>query len=444
MLPSPRKVYRCSLLGECGCLTTFPTRPFEKSGVDLLTVRHIRRSFRGFRLSGTFSSVGVCLRRKSRSAAIARVANLLPAEVRAKVAGTGPIWLALYAGLALSALPDTAIAACSPTGPAITSGATVDCNTAGGTQTGRIGNGPNGSATDGNNVDVNVNTGATISVTDTNAISLGNHAIITLFSGSTVQTTTDTHSNTGEYGKGDNTIEFNDSSTLTINTGASVIASGPETTEEAINPIGSGNTIINHGLVKAGASSAIFFENVDTSAGRNSVVNFGTIDARGGNNPTTGGEAIGSFQSVGIDITNKTGAFIFGNLDMQGGNDNVTLETGSTITGNLNGGGGTNVLDLDAATGVSDSLAGVVQNFQTLTKTGGGTLTLTGTVGQSSGAPLVMNVIGGTLVLTGNNSSFNGSVTIDPGATLEARAQSLPPTINDLSGDLLINQVGGG
>jgi autotransporter-associated beta strand protein len=51
-----------------------------------------------------------------------------------------------------------------------------------------------------------------------------------------------------------------------------------------------------------------------------------------------------------------------------------------------------------------------------------------------------MNVAGGTLVLTGNNTGFNGSVVIDPGATLEARAQSLPPTINDLSGDLLINQ----
>ena len=97
-----------------------------------------------------------------------------------------------------------------------------------------------------------MNSGATISVTDTNAISLGNFATITLGSGSTVQTTTDTHSNTGEYGKGDNTIEFNDSSTLTINTGASVIASGPETTEEAINPIGSGNSIINHGLIQGG------------------------------------------------------------------------------------------------------------------------------------------------------------------------------------------------
>ena len=390
----------------------------------------------------------VCLRCKSRIAAgVALAANQITTKAPVKFGGAGPIRLALYAGLALSVLPETAIAACSPGGPAITSGATVNCNPAGGTQTGRIGNGPNGAPGAGNNVTVNVNNGATISVTNTNAISLGDNAIITLGSATgaavTVQTTTTTSGNGGEYGKGDNTIEFNNNSTLTINTNASVIASGPQTTEEAINPIGAGNAIINRGTVKAGASSAIFFENIGTTGAspRNSVDNFGTIDARGGTNPTTGGEAIGSFNDVGIDITNETGAHIFGNLDLQGGNDIVTLRTGSIITGNLNGGGGTNLLDLNAVAGASDSLPGVVQNFQTLNKNGAGTWTLTGSVGQSSGAALVMNVLDGTLVLTGDNAGFNGTVIIDPGATLEARAQSLPPTIDDLSGDLLINQV---
>ena len=82
-----------------------------------------------------------------------------------------------------------------------------------------------------------------------------------------------------------------------------------------------------------------------------------------------------------------------------------------------------------------------------MNKTGTGTWTLTGAIGANGGAtPLAVTVAGGTLVLTGNNTAFNGSVVIDPGATLEARAQSLPPAINDLSGDLLINQVspGGG
>ena len=77
-----------------------------------------------------------------------------------------------------------------------------------------------------------------------------------------------------------------------------------------------------------------------------------------------------------------------------------------------------------------------------MNKTGTGTWTLTGAIGANGGAtPLAVTVAGGTLVLTGNNTAFNGSVVINPGATLEARAQSLPPTITDLSGDLLINQV---
>ena len=387
----------------------------------------------------------VCLRCKYEIVArIPFAAYRAPCELRVRRSGTGPTWLWVCAGLAFFVLPQTAFAACSPAGPAIVSGATVNCNV-GGTQAGRIGNGPAGAPGNGDGVTVNVNNGAIIDVKDLNAISLHNNAIITVGSVSgtattTVETDTDAGANSGQYSKGDNTIEFNNNSVLTIYANGRVVASGTEETAEAINPIGSGNTIINRGLIKAGASSAIFFENIDTSGGRNSVDNFGTIDARGGSNPTTGGEAIGSFGAVGIDIINETGASIFGNLDMQGGNDTVTLKTGSTITGNLDGGGGTNLLDLDAAAGASDSLPGVVKNFQTLNKSGAGTWTLTGTVGQSSGAPLVMNVLGGTLVLTGNNATFNGSVIIDPGATLEARAQSLPPTINDLSGDLLINQ----
>lgn len=251
-----------------------------------------------------------------------------------------------------------------------------------------------------------MNSGATISVLDTNASSLGDHAIITVSSGAIVKTTTDSRGNSGEYGKGDNTIEFNNNSILMINTGASVIASGPETTEEAINPISAGNTIINHGLIQAGASSSIFFENVDTNAAspRNVVDNFGTIDARGGTNPVTGGQAIGSFNNVGIDITNETGAFIYGNLDLQGGNDTVTLNPGSLITGHLDGGGGTNTLTLNKMGSSSDTLQGAVNDFQTLNKTGAGTWTLTGAIGNNGGAtPLAVTVAGGTLVLTGNN-----------------------------------------
>ena len=183
----------------------------------------------------------------------------------------------LVLGLWLSAIGvPRALAGCIPSGPAILSGATVKCS-AGSIQTGRIGDGPNGAPIYGNNVTVNVNNGAAISVIDSNTISLGSNAVITLGTGSGASilvqtTTTSAGANIGRYGKGDNTIEFNNNSTLIINSNASVVAAGQET-EEAINPIGSGNTIINYGTIKAGASSAIFFENVGTTGAspRNTV-----------------------------------------------------------------------------------------------------------------------------------------------------------------------------
>ena len=137
-----------------------------------------------------------------------------------------------------------ALAACNPAGPLINSGATVTCDSSS-IQTGRIGNGPNGAPAAGNNVTVNVNDGATIAVTNTNAISLGNNAIITIGSiagtaVTTVQTTTNNGADSGEYGKGDNTIEFNNNSIVTIYANGQVIARGTEQTAEAINPIGAG------------------------------------------------------------------------------------------------------------------------------------------------------------------------------------------------------------
>jgi outer membrane autotransporter protein len=286
---------------------------------------------------------------------------------------------------------------------------------------------------------------AQISVINGNAISLGDSAKVTLQSGSAVTTTTNGGATGGGYGKGDNTIEFNNYANITIQKGASVIATGTQQTSEAINAMGGGNTVVNYGLVQGGPSSAIFFENLTSSAGRNSVDNYGTISALpGGSNPGLTGEAIGSFNNVGINFINETGGVVKGNLDFQGGNDNVTLFTGSKITGDFDGGGGTNTLTLDAVAGASDSLPGVVSNFQTLTKTGAGLWTLTGSIGQNSGAPLAVFIVGGTLELTGNNANFDGSIVVNPGndptATLEARAQSLPPTITD-NGIVLINQV---
>ena len=180
--------------------------------------------------------------------------------------------------------------------------------------------------------------------------------------------------------------------------GASVIATGVGTSSEAVNAIGSGNTIINYGLIEGQPSSAIFFESTDTTAGRNVVENFGVIEALpGGPNSQFTGQAIGSNGSVGIDFINEPNAIVKGNLDFQGGDDNVTLFPGSKITGDFDGGGGFNTLTLNGAAGTNDSFSGEVTNFQTLTKTGPGSWTLTGSIGDNGGSE-PLTVLGKSVV----------------------------------------------
>ena len=185
----------------------------------------------------------------------------------------------------------------------------------------RVGQGPGA-----DNVTLIVNDGGTIDVPNTNAISLGNNGNITLGSGAgpavLVRTTTSGAGTGGQYGTGDDTIEFGSGVHLIINENASVIATGTQHQSEAINPEGPGNTITNFGLIQGGPSSAIFFQNTGTTGAspRNTVDNFGTIQLIpvGSVNPVTGGQAIGSNGAVGIDFTNETGAHVIGNLDFRG------------------------------------------------------------------------------------------------------------------------------
>jgi outer membrane autotransporter protein len=367
----------------------------------------------------------------------------------------------LLAAVAFAAFaPNPAFAQCSPSG-ALAPGSTVTCN---GSQTTTEGQGPGA-----NNVSVFVNDGATVDVSNANAISVGDNATVTLgTSGPTVggtatnaavmvRTTTNASAGNGNYGDGSNTIDIGYNSTLVINRNASVIAIGTQQQSEAINPYGSGNTIINYGLIQGGPSSAINFQDVgsDASSPHNVVENYGTIQLSpvGSVNPISGGQAVSSAGTVGIDFINETGGKVIGNLVFQAGDDHVTLNPGSSISGDLDGEGGTNLLTLNASGTSADTFTGEIKNFQTVDKTGAGTWTLTGAIGNNSFTgvtPLAVNIIGGTLVLNGNNTAFNGSIAINPGtslalpgsdptATLEARAQSLPPLITD-HGILLINQ----
>lgn len=296
--------------------------------------------------------------------------------------------------------------------------------------TSTIGVGPNTAA----NFSLTLNPSAQLVTGNANAISLGDNATVVLMDNAVVRNTGS--NGTGFYNAGPNTIEFRNNNTFSIGAGASVVAGGTANTSEAFNAVGDGNTILNRGLIQGGPSTAIYFNNDFIGNGRNVVDNFGMIVS--GSN----GQAIGSSGNQGIVFTNQTGGQIKGNLQFSGGNDDLILNTGSTMTGAFDGGGGTNTLTLGGSG--ADNLPGAFANFQSLVKDGPGAWTLTGTVSDSgSGGRLAVDVRQGLLTLTGNNSGFNGAITVQPGGTLQAQAQSLPPSIID-NGAVIFDQAADG
>ncbi|MFM0069195.1 autotransporter family protein [Paraburkholderia aspalathi] len=218
----------------------------------------------------------------------------------------------------------------------------------------------------------------------------------------------------GTYGTGGNTIDFRNNSTLTVQQGATVLSAGTQGQAEAVNPEGAGNTIINYGTIRGVTGAAIWFQNL---SGLNTVINNATGVIQAPNN------VIGSSGNGAVDFTNR--GQVIGNLVFAGGNDSLHLFTGSVITGNFDGGGGTNVITLNG-TG-SASLPGSIRNFQSLFKQDSGTWTLTGSIIGVT----VAEVQQGILILNGNNSQYTGKVIVDQPGILQARAQSLPPTLTN-------------
>jgi len=272
---------------------------------------------------------------------------------------------------------------------------------------------------------LNLAPNAQISVGNSNAISLGNNANITLGAGALVQN--NATSGAGLWSTGNNTVEFGSNGIMNIAQGAQVIAAGTQSNGEPINVMGSGNQIINRGLISSARGAAIWFEDRTVGAG-NLIDNYGTVRTLLGTNANV----IGNSGSGSVTFINRSGARVEGSLSFASGNDNLTLEAGSVITGSFNGGGGTNSLTLSGAAGTTDSLTGNILNFQSLTKSGAGLWTLSGAIGSNGGGtPLSVLVQEGTLALTGNNTSFNGSIQVNAAGTLEARAQSLPPAVTN-------------
>jgi outer membrane autotransporter protein len=322
---------------------------------------------------------------------------------------------AAVAALALAIVSMPAAADCVAAGAAITCGAT------GGTQATTVGTGPATAA----NTSVDVQSGALISTGNTSAISLGNNAVITVRGGATVQNSSANGNSQYPGGIGANTIEFNSNSTLTIEQGANVFADGTASNSEAVNPVGSGNTIINHGTVRS-THAAIWFQ---ANSGNNTILNTGTMEAgyvAGSSNPGTA-TVFGANGTSAVDFTNK--GSVIGSLNFANGNDALHAFTGSKITGNINGGGGANLLTLESDDGAASTFAPLsLTGFQTLQSNAG---IWTFNVALPGSGITSTTVNGGTLILGANASTYTGSMNVAAAGVLQSTAEFAPQAIGN-------------
>ncbi|MEI4480648.1 MULTISPECIES: autotransporter outer membrane beta-barrel domain-containing protein [unclassified Phyllobacterium] len=271
-----------------------------------------------------------------------------------------------------------------------------------------------GNVAAGDNRTVNIGAGSQVAVGNANGISLRDGATITVANTGVVSARATTTA--GNFGTGGNTIEFRNNGNLTIDQGGQVLALGTQGSAEAINFQGTGNTVTNNGLIDANNSVAIWSQN---TSGLNTVINTETGIIEAGNGTTS--TVIGGSGNGALDFTNR--GTVRGSIRLAGGNDILRLYTGSMVTGDFSGGAGNDTIFLS---GVGQAtLPGNFVGFESLIKNDTGTWTLTGTIAGVT----VTDVQNGTLVLTGDNTSYTGQILVQPEGTLEAQAQSLPPSV---------------
>ncbi|SEG97713.1 outer membrane autotransporter barrel domain-containing protein [Variovorax sp. NFACC29] len=269
---------------------------------------------------------------------------------------------------------------------------------------------------------VAVTSGATVSTGNSSGISLGNTASIVVQSGATVSNNASNGGASPYAGIGANTIEVNNNSTITVEAGGAVTANGAGTNSEAINPVGSGNTITNHGTISS-AHTAIWFQ---ASSGVNTVVNTGAIIAGAGTGSTTT-TVIGASGTMAVDFTNR--GSLTGSLAFAGGSDALRWYTGGSITGNISGGAGTDLLTLNSDNNASDTFAPLsLTGFETLVNNSG---TWNFHVALAPAGITSTTVSGGTLILGVDNSAYAGSMTVGSGGVLQSSAQFAPAAITD-------------
>lgn len=267
-----------------------------------------------------------------------------------------------------------------------------------------------------------ITSGSTVSTGNSSGISVGNTASIIVQSGATVRNNAGNNGSSPYSGIGANTIEANNNSTITIEAGGAVTARGAGTTSEAINSVGSGNTITNNGTISS-AHTAIWFQ---SNNGANTVMNTGAIIAAAGTGSTTA-RIIGATGTMAIDFTNKGG--LTGSLAFAGGNDALRWYTGASITGNISGGAGIDLLTLNSGNNATDTFAPLsLTGFETLVSNSG---TWNFNIALAPAGITSTTVLGGTLILGADNSAYTGGMTVGSSGVLQSSAQFAPAAITD-------------
>jgi fibronectin-binding autotransporter adhesin len=206
--------------------------------------------------------------------------------------------------------------------------------------------------------------------------------------------------------------------------------------------------------------------NIALGAGNDTVTNNywigGTVDLGLGDNSVTNGFGLvgNIIAGSGNDsVTNNSAANLAGNVDLGDGNN--TVSNSGSIIGNITTGAGNDTLTNDSATGIvrgnvdlgsgADTISTLVGSG-TVTKSGTGTLTLTGNNSGFSaafGTTTVLNLNAGTVSIGSANNMFNGALTFDGGTLQNTGALTLPDDITlnagggtfDTGADLTLSQA---
>jgi len=233
---------------------------------------------------------------------------------------------------------------------------------------------------------------------------------------------------------------------VTATTGASIINSGTITASSSGVQLTSGingvTTVNNTGTIN-GTTNGIVFTGGAGSV--NSVTNSGTITSSTGNGVIFGAATSNDTLTMTAGtITAATNAVSLG-----AGDDIFNLKAG-TLNGIVDGGAGNDTLNLTGITGDTATINGNVTTFETITKTGAGVATITGSTAAAtaiavSAGSLLLNggTTAGTILVTSSASlTLNGAANTTGAITVNSAALNLNGTTNTITGAIAASNSG--